>query len=228
MSGDPSLSGALGYFLWFLGELAFKWVPGIAVSVATNTEISAPPITQPVSAPQVAQFLQTSSAPGVYDQLFSAWKGLIGISTFVSLMFAALLVYSFIRITQHRRHYFRHLEAMQRSVAVADIPQTHLRWHRIEEQLASDDPQSWRLAILEADIMLGELLDLQGYRGETMADKMRQVDRAQFNTIDLAWEAHRVRNKVVHEGEAMQMNAREAQRVVGLYEQVFKEFNFIG
>ena len=76
--------------------------------------------------------------------------------------------------------------------------------------------------------MLNELLDLQGYKGETIADKMKQVDRAKFNSIDAAWEAHKIRNRVAHEGTTADLDAREARRVIGLYERVFKEFHYIG
>ncbi len=60
-----------------------------------------------------------------------------------------------------------------------------------------------------------------------MADKMRGVDRANFNTIDLAWEAHRIRNKIAHEGDAHHMSAREVRRVIALFERVLKEFHYI-
>jgi hypothetical protein len=80
---------------------------------------------------------------------------------------------------------------------------------------------------LEADIMLNELLDLQAYRGETMADKMKQVERGDWKTIDLAWEAHKMRNAIAHQGSMQRLSEREARRVIGLYEQVFKEFKFV-
>ena len=75
--------------------------------------------------------------------------------------------------------------------------------------------------------MLNELLDVLGYRGETMADKMKQVDPAKFNGINLAWEAHRVRNALAHQGSMQELNAREARRVIELFEAVFREFRFV-
>ncbi len=235
MPSDTSLSGGLGYLLWFAGELFFNWVPAIAISIvgpqnpdasvfATGTS----PITGAVSAGQVVDYLQTASAPGVYNQLFTAWRGLVGVSLFLSLIFGAFLIYGTIRIIQHRRAHFRHIQRIQHSVAAADVPQTRLRFDRVMEEAYSENEQNWRLAILEADIMLKELLDLEGYRGETMADKLRQGDKAHFKTIDLAWEAHRARNHVAHEGSGSPLTAREARRIIGLYEQVFREFKFVG
>ena len=83
------------------------------------------------------------------------------------------------------------------------------------------------MSILEADILLNELLDVLGYRGETMADKMKQIVKADFNTIDLAWEGHKIRNRIAHDGAQFPLSARDARRVIGLYEQVFREFKFI-
>ena len=39
------------------------------------------------------------------------------------------------------------------------MPRTQLRWNGILEEANSDDERKWRLAILEADIMLNELLE---------------------------------------------------------------------
>lgn len=123
---------------------------------------------------------------------------------------------------EHMRFY-----AAAHPVKKQDVPRTQLRWNRIVEQAYSDDEQKWRLAILEADIMLNELLDLKGYSGDTMADKMKQIDRADFNAIDDAWEAHKVRNAIAHKGSAHQLNDRETRRIIGLYEKVFREFKII-
>ena len=112
-------------------------------------------------------------------------------------------------------------------MAAKDVSKTQLRWAKILEHARSDNEHDWRVAILEADILLNELLDIQGYKGETMADKMKQVDRAHFNTIDLAWEAHKVRNRVAHEGSAHALTSREARRVIGLYTEVLKEFGYV-
>lgn len=235
MTPEPSLGGAFAWVFWFLGELAFKWVPG---TVATFVQTGVPgdsaqspvlfrPITEPVTAPQVVEYLQYASSPGVYDTLFHRWSVFVAFSLFISLLLAALIIYCSIRIFQVRQMERRRFAAMQRTVASHDVPKTHLRWHRVLEQAHSEHEQSWRLAILEADIMLNELLDTLGYRGETMADKMKSVDRATFNTIDLAWEAHKIRNKIAHSGTAHELNSREVRRVMSLYEKVFREFRFV-
>ena len=234
MDSNPNPPNSLAWGLWFLGEIAFKWVPGAVMTVAGTgvpgeggpSPINAP-ITHAVSAPEVVQYLQTASAPGAYDQLYHNWTTFVAFSLLICLCLSALCIYCSIRVFQIRQLERRKFAAAQRTVAAHDVPKTHLRWNRVLEQARGDSAQGWRLAILEADIMLNELLDTLGYRGETMADKMRNVDRVNFHTIDLAWEAHKIRNKIAHEGETHELSSREARRVIALYERVFREFRFI-
>ena len=101
------------------------------------------------------------------------------------------------------------------------------KWQRIQEHINSEHPSDWRFAIIEADIMLDEMLDKLEYHGETMNEKLKQIERSDFRTIDFAWEAHKVRNQIAHEGSEFLINEREARRVVGLYQQVFEEFKYI-
>ncbi len=101
------------------------------------------------------------------------------------------------------------------------------RWKRILEHMNTDNPSEWKLAILEADIVLNELLDVMGYRGETVSDKLKIVEKSDFETIESAWEAHKVRNVIAHEGADFVITEREARRVIGLYRSVFEEFKFI-
>ncbi|MDP3646244.1 MAG: hypothetical protein Q8R25_04095 [bacterium] len=234
MYTDPTVGGSLSWLLWFLGEVSFKWIPGtvIALTGTGNTNlIGTPPpiapITAPVTTSDVVNYLASASDPIAYSALYHQWSVYITIVTIVCLAFAAITIYSLLRLRQIRLMERQKFASAAHTVAVHDVPRTHLRWRHILDEIATGAEQHWRLAILEADIMLGELLDTQGYKGETMGDKMRQVDRASFNTIDLAWEAHRVRNRIAHEGMSHLLNEREVRRVIGLYEKVFREFRVI-
>ena len=106
-------------------------------------------------------------------------------------------------------------------------PSVNPKWARVLNHLESQNEGEWRLSIIEADIMLDELLSVMGLQGETIGDKLKSVEKSDFNTLDLAWEAHKIRNKIAHDGADFGLTQREARRVVSLYEAVFKEFSFI-
>src|SRR5262249_12780407 len=112
-------------------------------------------------------------------------------------------------------------------VAETGRAQANPRWHKVIDHLETDKPSDWKLAVLEADIMLDDMLKASGYEGDTIGEKLKKVERSDFNTIDLAWEAHKVRNLIAHEGTDYQLTQREAIRVIELYKKVFEEFYYI-
>jgi hypothetical protein len=101
------------------------------------------------------------------------------------------------------------------------------RWELVIKHVESENPGDWRMAIMEADIMLDEMLDKQGYHGESIGDKLKQVEKSDFNTIDEAWEAHKVRNQIAHEGSEFLLTQRRAKEIISMYEKVFREFYMI-
>ncbi len=223
----------VGSFIVYVGDVVLRFVPATFMVLTGNAPdygIQNPvvtPVTQPVTTEQLLNFLSATAQPGNMDELYRWWGTLTVLAVFLSLFLTAGTIYCVIRILQIRKHEEDRFAAAAHPVAARDVSKAQLRWNRIREEISSDNEQNWRLAILEADIMLNELLDTLAYRGETMADKMKQVERADWKTIDLAWEAHKVRNTIAHQGTMVRLSDREARRVIGLYEQVFKEFKFV-
>lgn len=156
-----------------------------------------------------------------------------GISTYVSLVLLTGIGYSIIRIRQIRK---REEEAFAGLVEIAPAHDANgataegprnPKWEKVQEHINSANAGDWRLAILEADILLDELLDAMKYRGESIGEKLKKIERSDFTTLDFAWEAHKIRNQVAHEGSEFLLSEPEARRVIKLYEAVFKEFQYI-
>ncbi|KND48108.1 MAG: hypothetical protein AB201_00720 [Parcubacteria bacterium C7867-006] len=101
------------------------------------------------------------------------------------------------------------------------------KWEKIISHLESLNENDWRIAIIEADIMLGELLEKLSLPGDTIGDKLKAVEKSDFTTLDDAWEAHKIRNRISHDGQTFMINQRDARVVIGLYEKVFREFEVI-
>ena len=101
------------------------------------------------------------------------------------------------------------------------------RWENILKLSNSGNPSDWRLAIIEADVMLEDMLRISGYIGDSVGDMLKSADKSDFLTLDNAWEAHKVRNDIAHTGSTYQLNERETKRVITLYDSVFREFRLI-
>lgn len=100
----------------------------------------------------------------------------------------------------------------------------HPRFAIIQGYMSSTSEALWRIGLLEADNMLAEVLRDKGYQGETVADMLKE---ASFKTVQLAWDAHGVRNRIAHEGSDFELTEREAKRAFTLYESVFRELKAI-
>ena len=94
------------------------------------------------------------------------------------------------------------------------------RWNTVIGYMQGKEEAIWRIGILEADNLLDEVLSDKGYRGLTLADKLKV---AGFNTIDLAWAAHKIRNRIAHDGFRFSLSERVAKNTIELYRSVFKE-----
>ncbi len=100
-------------------------------------------------------------------------------------------------------------------------------WENIRSKLLSDSPSDWRLAIIEADIYLDRLLDAKGYTGDTMGDKLKNLTTERFPSLQIAWEAHKVRNRIAHDGAAFTLTMPEARRVLSYFEIVYRDLGAI-
>lgn len=106
-------------------------------------------------------------------------------------------------------------------------PEKNERWEHVKKLSGSSNPSDWRLAILEADVMLEELLRSSGYHGDSIGEMLKSIEKSDFLTLEDAWEAHKVRNRIAHDGSSYLMNEREVKKVISLFENVFKEFKVI-
>jgi len=100
-----------------------------------------------------------------------------------------------------------------------------IRWEKIIKLISSSHPSDWKVAIIEADTILYEMIDAMGYAGDTLGEKLKGIEKSDFTTLDEAWEAHKFRNKIAHSGELV--TQRKAKLVIGLYEKVFREFGYL-
>jgi len=101
------------------------------------------------------------------------------------------------------------------------------RWEHVLSLAASGNPSDWRAAIIEADIMLGELTERMLLPGFSVGDRLKMATRDRFQTLNDAWEAHKVRNEIAHSGSQFLLTQREARRAIALYGNVFREHGMI-
>ena len=164
---------------------------------------------------------------------------------FFSLFFLIVISYTSVRIFEIRRKEHKHLQheiaeyahrqaehekKLQQGEEISKNP----RWIKTLNYLFSQHASDWKLAIIEADSMLEELMNQLGFKGESLGDKLKSATQParqlaggdSFRNLTSAWEVHTIRNKIAHEG-SFELSQYEAKRVIALYEQIFREYGFI-
>ncbi|MFA6608421.1 MAG: hypothetical protein WCT07_00735 [Candidatus Paceibacterota bacterium] len=142
----------------------------------------------------------------------------------------------------HGYHTIKHVEEIETELmpaGIANLPvyenapsvpptvndfKEHPRFAIIQGYMSSNSEALWRIGIMEADNMLQEVLREKGYKGEGVGEMLKT---ASFKTIQMAWDAHNLRNRIAHEGSDFVLTEREAKRAFNLFESVFRELKAI-
>lgn len=170
--------------------------------------------------------------PRAVDSFKIFFIDIVGTLQFISL-FITLLFFMAWMYTKFRMYEIKRLNRVKQKVKeisdkrLVERPEPNKKWLKVVEHVSSSNPSDWRLAILEADILLNEVLDKMGYHGVTIGEKLKSVERSDFDHLNDAWEAHKTRNMIAHEGSDFRLSQSEAKAVIAKYERVFKEFYFI-
>lgn len=164
-----------------------------------------------------------------YQDLVQAWSVFSVIATLMSLLFGAIIVYALFRIRQIRLAEAQ-IYGTDAAISPEDFekdPEKNSQWEKVVALSRSESENDWRQAILLADSMLDSMLTSIGYDGESVAEKLKQVEPADFQTLQYAWEAHKVRNRIAHDAGEFVLTHKDVREVISWFQVVFEEFFYI-
>ena len=157
--------------------------------------------------------------------LTNLWLWIVIVGYLLSVIALVSIVYTTMRLFELRRREEEYYSTLIPRPGTEG--ESHPRWDHIQSLVQSMNSSDWRTAIIEADIMLDELLTQRGYFGAGVGEKLKMVDPKKFATLDDAWEAHKVRNQIAHEGSTFNIAQTLVERTISRYESVFREFGVI-
>ncbi len=103
----------------------------------------------------------------------------------------------------------------------------NMRWQTILAHFNSQNPNDWRAAIIDADAMLDEVVTSLGYTGEGLGAKLTSIRLNDFPTLQSAWEGHKMRNIIAHEGASYNLTERQKEVTRRHFETVFRDTGII-
>lgn len=149
-----------------------------------------------------------------------------GIFIAFTLVFLCWMFYSLYKTAGLKK---KEEEDFMAGFVVAEDPKSEEaeEWQDIIDHIDSDNESQWKLALIDADKILENLLRENGYGGEGVGDGLKTAElQGGIKSLQDAWEAHKIRNRIAHEAGFV-LTKREARRAVELYKKVFEELGFL-
>jgi hypothetical protein len=145
----------------------------------------------------------------------------VTLNLFTAVFIAGIIIVlrKFTRLRKKEREFYAPIK-----VEEAETTAHKTQWEIILGHVNSENQGEWKIAIIEADNILDNILKEIGYEGDTLGERLKSAGDS--DSVQQAWEAHKVRNEIAHEG-GKELTKREAKRVISLYESVFKRFGYL-
>ncbi len=134
----------------------------------------------------------------------------------ISLFFLFGIIYFLLKTGWLKRLFLQDLVEFLgfKPYAIRKVSQT---WAKIIKRLEKVSESETKLAIIEADDLLNEILERMGYPGETLGEKLKQLSEVILANLDEVQEAHKIRSNIVHD-PTYRLSLGEARKVLEIYE----------
>ncbi len=99
------------------------------------------------------------------------------------------------------------------------------RWKRIQKMADSGIESNYKLALIEADDLLDNVLKNKGFSGETFEEKIKQAGEIQIPDSERILQAHQTRNQAVYEPD-YQLEAERLREILEVYKETIKNVEF--
>ncbi len=95
-------------------------------------------------------------------------------------------------------------------------------WKKIMKRLDLPDEAEHKLAIVEADDLLNDILERLGYTEGSLSERLAKISFMPRDTIEQVQKVHEMRNKVVHDPN-YHLTIEEARKVLEIYQRALRD-----
>jgi hypothetical protein len=152
----------------------------------------------------------------------------LGVIEFFSAIISAALIAGIVVIIIKTNWLGLKIERFRHITLKTNLPKEAAKkeWAKIEEHFYRGDDNDLKIAVIEADKLLEEALREAGVRGTHLGDRLKNIKPAQLPNLDEIWQAHRLRNDIVHQS-TFKLKRDLAERALAIYETTLKQFGLL-
>jgi len=148
---------------------------------------------------------------------FTGWLLVMKIFFFlVFFSFLGFIIFALVRSTWFRRVLLWDMQEFMTYRAYG-TKRMEKQWARVKARLQTGIESEYKLAIIEADSMLDDILKRMGYGGSSLGERLEKLTSATLHNISEVGEAHKVRNNIVHDPD-YRLSMDEVNDVIGTFE----------
>lgn len=160
----------------------------------------------------IKDFIYYISAPEIQDALFPVKLVFIVFTIF----FLIAVIYFFVNSSYLQYKFLEDITEFfsWQSYGSREISK---RWNKIKKKMESESESEYKLAVIEADDFLAEVLEDRGYEEKTFEEAVKKAGRLMASDIDEIINAHQVRNSIVYD-PSYKLDLEQAKKIMGVYE----------
>ena len=95
-------------------------------------------------------------------------------------------------------------------------------WRKVAARLDTGSEPEYKLAVIESDNIMNEILKRMGYSGESLGERLEKLTAATLPNIEEIKDAHKVRNDIVHDPN-YKLSLEQAKKTLGIFEKAFRD-----
>jgi hypothetical protein len=160
----------------------------------------------------IKDFIYYISSPQLQDMLFPVKLIFVTFAMF----FLAGVIYFMVNSSWLR---YKFLEDVTEFFAWQAYGQRQIskQWAKIKKRAESGTEADLKLAIIDADDLLGDVLDEAGFEGKDFGESLKEAGRLVSDIYNQVMEAHEIRNSIVYNPD-FKLSASDAQKALNAYE----------
>jgi hypothetical protein len=176
----------------------------------------------------------TPQLADIYDQAFKYFSGydysglvtdIKTIAIILSVIFGVILVWVVIKMGDLYKNKVK--DVIEGAIGGLTPPPEAVtaydnRWQEIRRHVDSFVEAEWKLAVIEADKFVDDVLKTAGFAGESMGERLMIIKPDQIMNIQYLWDAHKLRNLLVHDAN-FRLTHQQALFAINAFESVLRE-----
>ncbi|OGZ64692.1 MAG: hypothetical protein A3A98_01715 [Candidatus Staskawiczbacteria bacterium RIFCSPLOWO2_01_FULL_40_39] len=164
----------------------------------------------------ITDFIYFISSPKIQEELFPIKLVFI----FFTIFFLGAVIWFYMN-SSYLTYKFSQDVTEFLSWQAYGLKEVNKRWKKIMKRMETDLEPEYKIAVIEADDLLYQMLDERGYEGETFEELAKNASKKMSVNVEDILEAHTVRNSIVYNPD-FKLDAETARKMLLNYENAIK------